>query len=105
MLSGQTNRITHVSKLNRQDVHKFLISSFEFTQIKINLRKKERKREFNYLHGKRTMKARERRGVKNLCFMCETKQSVSRSTSFTLDEVPLTGMRFEEYRVFVNYLY
>jgi len=35
------------------------------------------------------MKACERRGVKNLCFMGETKQSVSRYNSFTLDEVPL----------------
>jgi hypothetical protein len=60
-------------------------------QIKISLRNKKRKREFNYLHGKRTMKTCERRGVKYLCFMGETMQSVSRSNSFTLGEVPLTG--------------
>jgi len=37
------------------------------------------------------MKTCERRGVKNLCFMGDTKQSVSRSNSFTFGEVPLTG--------------
>jgi len=37
------------------------------------------------------MKTCKRLGVKNLCFMGETKQSVSRSNSFTLDELPLNG--------------
>lgn len=43
------------------------------------------------MHGKRTVKACERRAVKTLRFMGETKQLVSSSSSFTLDEVPLTG--------------
>jgi len=37
------------------------------------------------------MKACERGGVKNLCFMGENKQLVSLSISFTLDEITLTG--------------
>jgi hypothetical protein len=56
MLTGQTVRINHVCNLNRQVVLTLLISSFNFKQIKINIRKEKRKREFNYLHGKRTMK-------------------------------------------------
>jgi len=44
MLTGQTVRINHVCNLNKQDVLTFLISSFNFTQIKINLRKKKTKK-------------------------------------------------------------
>jgi hypothetical protein len=92
MLTRYIVKINHVLHLNRQDV----------TQIKINLRKKKRKRGFNYLHGKRIMKSYKQRGVKK--FALYGSQFHAPAASPSMKYLWMDGS-FEEYRVYVNYIY